>query len=248
MPAAYLHRVTMTATPTISASLNRINAARARLSEAQSSAQQMTDALAFLARKRLLASNTLSRAEDLDERAAWDRANVWLAKTIASIEGTSDALHTLDVDRIRALASIVGGGVEGERRDLRTTPVYSCGLEYLAPSEVAREMALLEERTNAALKGGLPAPLVAARVYICLVTIHPFENANGRVARLAADAVLLGAGYLPLSFASPIASHVAQMSAVRTDEPPPPARDAERSIVLVLDAIESSYTTVSSRL
>ena len=38
----------------------------------------------------------------------------------------------------------------------------------------------------------------AIRVHLKLVSIHPFEDGNGRIARLAMNTILLQEGYLPL--------------------------------------------------
>ena len=82
-----------------------------------------------------------------------------------------------------------------------------------------------------------PDAYLAVTIYISVVTIHPFPNANGRTARLSADRVLLADGALPLCFLSPIASHVAQLQTGIV-------RDPERAVRLVLAAIAESYTTV----
>ena len=42
----------------------------------------------------------------------------------------------------------------------------------------------------------------AGRVYISIATVHPFDDGNGRTARLAADWILLQHGWLPRSFQS----------------------------------------------
>lgn len=54
---------------------------------------------------------------------------------------------------------------------------------------------LVAEALERAFGTGEPAALASARLHLDLLRIHPFADGNGRVARLAASAVLLRAGY-----------------------------------------------------
>lgn len=185
-------------------------------------------ALEHLARKRLLASNTL-RASNERDRLAWDDANRWVHDLVQETPPPAWSIKEL-----RRLNEIVTGS-EGR---VRVTPIYSCGLEYMSPEAVPEELRNLELHTTT---WGRHWALIAATTYISVVTIHPFDNGNGRTARLAADRLLLGAGYLPLCFLSPITSHVAQMQGG-------PVRDPARAVNLVLEAVLQSYETVRRRL
>jgi len=48
---------------------------------------------------------------------------------------------------------------------------------------------------NSAEKEGLPAPLIAGLVHYQFVTIHPYYDGNGRIARLLATFILHRGGY-----------------------------------------------------
>jgi hypothetical protein len=197
--------------------------------EVEASAPHVSDALTYLARKRLLASNTLRRSNP-EERKGWDDANRWLSDLIQ--QEPTPAHSTDDLRRLNALVL----GRDGMSAP-RECPVFSCEDAYLSPGEVTGELHALEAWTGEARH---PA-LTAAVVYIAVVTIHPFENGNGRTARLAADGVLLQNDYLPLCFLSPVASHVAQLRSGPTREP-------ELSIRMVIDAVAESYATVLRRV
>ncbi len=74
---------------------------------------------------------------------------------------------------------------------------------------------------------------------VAMVTVHPFSNGNGRTSRLLCDAFLLSEGYLPLSFAFPVASHVGRTTrgVKRT------VRDA---IETFLAALSNSYDVIAT--
>ena len=61
-----------------------------------------------------------------------------------------------------------------------------------APEDVA---ALVEETCGRAGDGAEPTLLAAARLHMELTLIHPFQDGNGRIARLAASVMLMAAGY-----------------------------------------------------
>ena len=180
-------------------------------------------ALGHLAQKRLVASNTLRNASTAD-RLAWDEANRWVNERLVREAGpwTTSELVALN----RRL-----GGTE-----FRRGPMFTGNDEYLAPEEVGPELDALCHWL--ATRGDVVASAVT---YVALVTIHPFDNANGRTARLAADAMFLGEGYLPLCFLSSIASHVAQT--LRG-----PEREPRHVIRRTLAAVAESYATVLRRI
>jgi Fic family protein len=120
--------------------------------------------------------------------------------------------------------------------NVRTECVYTADEEYLKPAFVPDALI----RMNDFLTSDA-APLARAFVaLVAMVTIHPFGNGNGRTSRLLADAVLISEGYLPLSFAFPVASHVARTS-----------RGVERrvsdAIATFLGGLINSYTVVLSQ-
>jgi Fic family protein len=68
-------------------------------------------------------------------------------------------------------------------------------LKTADPGDVPFQMRQLVDWVNAS--DALP-PLAAAAAHSWLVNIHPFQDGNGRVARLLANVVLLNAGWPPL--------------------------------------------------
>ena len=82
----------------------------------------------------------------------------------------------------------------------RGTPTFVTGSEYKFPDpeDVPQLMAnLISSYSNAA--GRFHPAESAARFHAGLVTIHPFADGNGRVARLAANTVLIQNSFLPTS-------------------------------------------------
>jgi len=70
-------------------------------------------------------------------------------------------------------------------------------LVYLPPrpEDLPELIAALEIWAEEAWSKGLPAPLLAGLVHYQLATIHPFNDGNGRTARLCADFILHRGGY-----------------------------------------------------
>lgn len=143
-------------------------------------------------KRRLLASNTLRSG---DEIGAWDQASYFVAQQA----GDGRALQLAD---IMAINRILTGGSGA----LRSIPIYTGDEEYLAPGLVGALWEQLPSKIAAWDGQGLVAAFIA---YLWVITIHPFEGGNGRTARLCADWILLQAGYLPVVFPSPVATHVA---------------------------------------
>jgi len=158
---------------------------------------------------RVRASDTLRRP-DAPERRLWDQANVRLAQLIAEGEPLGFAFGA-------KLHRAIGFSDSA----IRTERLYTADEEYLLPSYVAEEIRKMDVVLHSQMDG-----LVRAFVaLVAMVTIHPFSNGNGRTSRLLCDAFLVSEGFLPLSFAFPVASHVGRTS-----------RGIKRS---VLDAVET---------
>lgn len=174
-----------------------------------------------LAAWRLLASNSL-RAQNPSGRAAWDRANGLLAQALEADEAPSLALAT-------RLHTALGT----EDAALRTVRIFAADERYLDPEDVpalVRELDMALARAHDALEA-------AFRAYVGVVTIHPFVNGNGRTARLVADYVLMKDAWLPLCFASPVASHVARTYGGV-------ARDVTTSFEVFAEGIANAYRAV----
>ncbi len=70
---------------------------------------------------------------------------------------------------------------------------------YATPEETPAKMGDLMEWYRAALKTGELHPLVlAATFHHQFVNIHPFDDGNGRLARLLMNLILMQAGYVPV--------------------------------------------------
>jgi len=71
--------------------------------------------------------------------------------------------------------------------------------EYAAPEQVASEMEALIDWINRR-RGQLDPIIIAAIVHYNFVRIHPFDDGNGRGARLLMNLILLQAGLVPAVF------------------------------------------------
>lgn len=198
--------------------LGSLVALRSELADAPS------PAYSSLAAWRLLASNSLAQ-RDAPGRAGWDAANALLA----------DALDRGDAPSV-ALAMQLHAALGLGPSKIRTSRIFTADEEYLPPDLVPRALELLDD----ALAATRDPVDRAFRAYVGLVTIHPFENGNGRASRLLADHALLGGGLLPLCFASPVSSHVAL-----TLRGPP--RSIGRSFLAFTRGIERAYLAVLGR-
>ncbi len=159
-----------------------------------------------LAVRRLLASNTL-RGGDRAARTCWDHANQELAAAITEKIPVTVSLAARLNFLLTSLTHPRPKVNRNEISPLRTYPLFGAEGEYLPPELVPAQAALLDKRLSRSHGDPLQDAFVA---YAGLVTIHPFSSGNGRTSRLLADAILLANGWLPISFPSPVQSHVAQ--------------------------------------
>ena len=101
---------------------------------------------------------------------------------------------------ILAMHGMLEGGMEtGTAGKYRTTAVFVTGTMFAFPSagEVPALMRTLFEQTMPGLTSLHPV-VQSARIHKEIVTIHPFSDGNGRVARLAMNTVLIQHGYMPV--------------------------------------------------
>jgi hypothetical protein len=145
---------------------------------------------------RSYASNTLNTKPE--ELAHWQSALRNAAEAAAKKEKLSLAL-------IEGWNRLLRGNVDGPV--IRAVDQSLVGRKLLSVTEVPSalqgfELQLLSD-------SGESAVVRASRIYQWLISIHPFTNANGRTARIAADYVLAEAGYLPTVFPSPLSFSVA---------------------------------------
>lgn len=184
---SYLHDVMAADTRAFVAVRARLEACRAELDRA---AAPRWEALAAW---RLLASNSL-REPGAAGRGGWDGANALVAAALEAGETPSFALAARLHARLDA------------DEPVRRVPIFAADERYLAAEHIREHITALDD----ALRGAADGLEAAFRAYVGVVTIHPFTNGNGRTARLLADHALMKDGWLPLCFASPVTSHVAQ--------------------------------------
>ena len=101
---------------------------------------------------------------------------------------------------ILTMHGMMDGGLEtGDAGKYRATAIFVTGSDFKFPpaKAVSGLMRDLFEKTIPALAKLHPA-IQAAKVHKELVTIHPFSDGNGRIARLAMNTVLIQHGFLPV--------------------------------------------------
>lgn len=101
---------------------------------------------------------------------------------------------------ILTMHGMMDGGLEtGEAGKYRTTAVFVTGSTYTFPpaKAVPGLMRDLFEKTMPKLAALHPVTQ-SARLHEELVTIHPFSDGNGRIARLAMNTILIQRGFLPV--------------------------------------------------
>lgn len=90
---------------------------------------------------------------------------------------------------------------------IRKTGIFTAGIALPGPEKVEFLLNGFESEMDFVLENEHPV-IQAAWIYQKLLAIHPFQDANGRTCRLAADWVLARSGFPPLVFLSPVAAMV----------------------------------------
>ena len=137
-----------------------------------------------------------------------------------------------EIREIHAL--VVKGQGHTDAGAYRTLDVMAAGTEYRYPSHLKVPELMAEFRASLTNQAEHPVK-VAARAHLDFVTIHPFRDGNGRVARLLLNLLLLRAGYplavIPVTRRS---EYIESLVAAQQGQ------DATMWESLVLDAVESS--------
>lgn len=193
-----------------------------KLKQQELTAQQINKLSVY----RLMSSNTLNKQPKEEDLNRWTKAqNLIFTKMTL----TQDFLDENDIQEVNM--ALTGKG-SSEFRDYE---MRGADGEYLSAAYV-KEMitAYLQTLTK------FTHPLrIAFETYLNIVNIHPFENANGRTARLCGDFYLLKNEYLPCCFLNSYHSHVALLK----NEIP---KSKDQSFVKYLEAIVRSYHLIES--
>ena len=135
--------------------------------------------------------------------------NYWMA--LERVEDFADRGRPPDQAFIQELHGIVIVRLRGRRAPSRyrqvECPVVDSatgGIDYAPPkpADVPSLMAALEAWLHASTTAAIPVPMRAAILSHRFLTIHPFEDGNGRTARLLATAELWRSGYRMRGFFS----------------------------------------------
>lgn len=165
-------------------------ALRARYAEAL----RVHGASPLLAQARLAGSATVAVCPDAADR---------FRQGIARVDGLARlgrSPNAVDMAALQRLIVSDAGSTRLRVAGERAAPGAGGDRAYLSGAFVAQEV----ERVFAALTGELSAhddaftPAIAARLDQKLVSIHPYVDGNGRIARLIADWVLVKDGFPPV--------------------------------------------------
>jgi len=120
-----------------------------------------------------------------------DIAFMWMLNNL-------DVLSTNPENFIRNINNMILQGISRTAGEYRSGPVKIAGMEYVPPAGfvVPTYMQQLSEEIKRGVEDRSPIEFTA-RIHTKLVMIHPFEDGNGRTARLVMNAILLSAK-LPL--------------------------------------------------
>lgn len=184
------------------------------------SPENLQAGLARLSPARLRSSGSLRRG-DLE---SWVKANSYVSEKITA-DISPNAADILNVN------SLLLAGVPGK---LRSDDIW------VGPHKAA-DPAELQNLFEHFCQNILPAnnhehPLIAAGLArFWLVSLHPFDDANGRTSVMIADWILLLSGYLPMAFESAVDGIVASWNKHRA------SATAGTAVIKSLRSVEYSY-------
>lgn len=115
---------------------------------------------------------------------------------------TFSLLHEkeLNTDHLLAMHRLLDGSLEsGQAGTYRKTQIFVTGTDFAFP-QASKLVPLMDEFTQwmRQARKKLHPVEYAVRLHLNLVSIHPFEDGNGRIARLAMNAALIQHGYMLL--------------------------------------------------
>ena len=115
--------------------------------------------------------------------------------------------------------------LKGDFKKWENNPTRPDGVKvlYCPPEHVESEMDNLIDTYNRLAEAGVHPLLLAAWVHHAFTTIHPFQDGNGRVARLLASLIFVKAGFFPLTVLREEAKvrYIAALDKADSGEPQP---------------------------
>ena len=122
---------------------------------------------------------------------------------------------------ILTMHSLLKGSLDsGKAGGYRQVPIFVTGSRHAfpRPEEVETKMKTFEEWMQADREKLHPVEF-AVQLHKKFVLIHPFEDGNGRISRLAMNAALIQKGYLPIVVPPVLrAEYIASLEAAHTDD------------------------------
>lgn len=106
----------------------------------------------------------------------------------------------LNADHLLAMHTLLDGSLDsGQAGTYRKKQIFVTGTDFAFP-QASKVAALMDEFSQwmRQAREKLHPVEYAVRVHLNLVSIHPFEDGNGRIARLAMNAALIQHGYMLL--------------------------------------------------
>ncbi|MDG0815328.1 Fic family protein [Bdellovibrio svalbardensis] len=187
------------------------------------SPQEWHAGLQRLSPYRLRSSGTLKRGS----REGWIAANTYVAEKVAAeqLPREQDILQINAMMRQQTEASI------------RAVDVFIGPHKACAPEELPKFLSYYYENMLPLDKHSHPLVAAALSRY-WLVSLHPFEDANGRTSVMIADWLLLSRGYLPLSFERKLDAVIGSIDGSRVSATP------GQAILKTLRSIFHSYQVV----
>jgi Fic/DOC family len=190
----------------------------------------------------------IRRQHDIDHRLALKCLNVY----DALMWGMGDAAFTPNLAR-HYHTLVAGRGLMADGGVYRTIHVKPAGSDYtyLEPSRIADHMErLFATTTTVMIRPGqmIPTPLLldqvklAAVFYVRFLSIHPFRNGNGRVARLLLSHLLQAITIAPLSLLGTRAVYIECMEDARYGQPP------HNLARLILESIHTHFHVITQAL
>lgn len=190
------------------------------------SPQEWHAGLLRLSPYRLRSSGTLKRGS----LEGWIAANTYVAEKVTAAQppGEQDILLINAIIRQQTTASV------------RSVDVFIGPCKACAPEELPNFLAYFYKNILSSERHSHPL-IAAALSRYWLVSLHPFEDANGRTSTMIADWLLLSQGYLPLSFERQLDAVIATIDASRTSATP------SQAIVKTLRSVLHSYKVILAK-